>query len=204
MSSRAVDSVTSSAALADGSIALALRERTRGVHKRLEHALPLTEPDLTVAAYRVIVEAFYGFYAPLEVHLAAVVGLPIHGRTKVWRLRADLRALGASESRVEALPRCASLPDVTTLARALGCLYVLEGATLGGRVIVRALGPHLDIGPATGAAFFEGYGAETGSMWRSFLAHVNASRGPLEETLAAAVDTFSTFERWLAAQGALR
>lgn len=203
MSSLAVDSASLAMPPVE-SIARALREATRVIHERLERALPLTEPKLTVAAYRVIVEAFYGFYGPLEGRLVRMDGLPIHGRNKVWWLRADLRALGASDAQVESLAVCANLPDVSTPARALGCLYVLEGATLGGRVIVRALGDHLGLSLENGAAFFEGYAAETRAMWRSFLGHLNASAEPRAEIIAAAVATFTSFEDWLANQGALR
>jgi len=184
----------------------ALREATREVHIRLEQALALTDAGLSRGAYRLLVEAFYGFYEPLERRLASVAGLPFEGRAKVDLLRADLRAVdpNAADASVELPPRCEALPDVSTPARALGCLYVLEGATLGRRFIVRALQEHLDIGPATGGAFFEGYGAETAAMWCALLEHIQASPGPRAETVAGAVDTFVTLERWLAIRGVLR
>jgi heme oxygenase len=64
------------------------------------------------------------------------------------------------------------LDDAQPLARAnlnfaVGCLYVLEGATLGGQFISRHLAT-LGIGPANGGLFFHGYGAKTGEMWKSF------------------------------------
>jgi heme oxygenase len=189
-------------------LSLALRAKTREVHERLERALPLTDPDLTVDAYRVVVEAFYGFYAPLEPRLAALAtgsdGAVPRRDGKVSRLRADLRALGSSEMRVESLPLWACAPEEMTFARGMGCLYVVEGATLGGRVIVRALRDRLGIGPATGAAFFEAYGDQTGAMWRSFVTHLDSFPWPPAETAAAAMDTFLAFEYWLRAQGAAR
>jgi heme oxygenase len=193
---------------AEGSLLAALRAATRTVHERLEAALPLTDPGLTLAAYRVIVEAFHGFYAPLEPRLAKAAelsagGVPVGGREKRGRLRGDLLALGASDASVDALPLCAAVPDVTTPGAALGCLYVLEGATLGGRVIVRKL-RDLGLGPTTGAAFFDGYGVETGRMWASFCVQLVASPWERAETVAAAVATFVEFERWLRARGALR
>ena len=188
------------------SLTLALREATRGPHERLERALPLTDPGLSLDTYRAIVGAFYGYYAPLERRLApaSAGAIQVRGRTKLPRLRADLRALGSSDAEVKALPRCTRLPEITTCGHVLGCLYVVEGATLGGRVIARALHDHLGVGPATGAAFFEGYGLETGAMWRALVAQLEASRWPRGETLATAVETFVAFERWLAAQGVLR
>jgi heme oxygenase len=199
----------SSTALDVRPLSLALRDVTGELHRRLERALPLTDVGLTLDAYRVVVEAFFGFYAPLEAHLAVVAGtsaetVPMRGRGKLGRLRADLRALGSSDADVETLPRCGYVPETASLARAMGCLYVVEGATLGGRVIVRALRDHLGIDRATGAAFFDGYGVETGPMWREFVTHMDASPWPRGETAAAAIETFRALERWLGEKGALR
>jgi heme oxygenase len=212
MRSPAVDlaeTMTPRAPGADGeSLISGLRAATRSAHQRLEAALPLTDPGLTIDAYRVIVEAFHGFYAPLEAGLAKMAtmspGFPADGRQKLGRLRSDLRALGASGASVDALPRCPAIPALLTPGAAFGCLYVVEGATLGGRVIVRKLRDHLGLGPMTGAAFFDGYGAETGAMWTSFCTQLDASPWPRAETLAAAVETFVELERWLGARGALR
>ena len=211
MRSPAVDLAETSARapnVGQGSLIYGLRAATRSVHQRLEATLPLTDPGLSIDAYRVIVEAFHGFYVPLEDLLAKMAAIspavPIDGRQKLGRLRSDLRALGASDAGVDALPLCPAVPALTTPGRALGCLYVVEGATLGGRVIVRKLRDHLGLGPTTGAAFFDGYGVETGAMWTSFCTQVDASPWPRAETLAAAVETFVALERWLGARGALR
>jgi heme oxygenase len=193
---------------ADVSLMAALRAATRGVHERLEAALPLTDPGLTLDAYQGIVEAFYGFYAPLEGRLGKIArsasNLPIHGREKLGRLRADLKALGATDASIDALPLCAAVPSIATPGAAFGCLYVAESGTLGGRIIVRRLRARLGVGPATGAAFFDGYGAETGAMWASFCVQLVTSPWERAETLAAAVATFVELERWLRKRGALR
>jgi heme oxygenase (biliverdin-IX-beta and delta-forming) len=193
----------------DRSLLAALRAATRSAHERLEAALPLTDPGLTLEAYRSIVEALYGYYAPLEARLARVAegsagGLPIHGREKLGRLRGDLKALGATDASVDALPLCGAVPEVSTPGAAFGCLYVVEGATLGGRVIVRRLRDRLGLGPTTGAAFFDGYGVETGAMWASFCEQLVASPWERAETLAAAVATFVELEGWLRKRGTLR
>jgi len=190
-------------------IALALREATKGVHERLGRALPLANPELTLDRYRVVVEAYYGFYAPLEARLAVAAAksdgvVPMRGREKLWRLRQDLHALGSTDGRIDALPRCTWVPEISTVARALGCLYVIEGATLGGRIVARAVGEHLGLGPSNGACFFEGYGPATGAMWRSFLHGLKACARSRDEAVEAAVDTFAALERWLSAQGVLR
>jgi heme oxygenase len=210
LSGRAVaPEATAAPGAREESLGAALRSATRGPHGRLEAALPLTDPGLTLREYRVIVEAFLGFYAPLEERVVALArdgahGLAIEGREKVGRLRLDLRALGAGDQALSALLMCPHVPDVATPGAALGCLYVVEGATLGGRVVGRALREHLGLGPANGAAFFDGYGVETGAMWASFRVQLEASPWPRAETLAAAVETFVSLEQWLRARGVLR
>ena len=171
-----------------------LREATRVVHARIEASLPLLAPALTLATYTRVIEAFHGFYAPMEPRLA---GSFAH-RAKVPMLLADLCALGKTAAEVAALPRCAELPRVTCASHAIGVLYVFEGATLGGQIIGRHLRDGLHLHSGNGAAFFGGYGDETGAMWRRFSHHVDTS--PILDTetaVGAAVETFETLQVWL-------
>lgn len=180
-----------------------LRDRTRAAHDRAEEALPLLDPSLEAAHYRAILAGFWGFHAALEPRLAAIaelgeMGLNPAGRRKLPRLEHDLRTLGADPAR---LPLADAVPEVGDAAAALGCMYVLEGATLGGRVISRHLAAR-GIGPDTGGAFFAGYGDETGEMWKSFSAAIGAYTEAHPESVAriveAADETFTLLERWLA------
>ena len=58
-------------------------------------------------------------------------------------------------------------------AKALGCLYVLEGATLGGVLIARHVRASLGFDGDAGSAFYLGYGPRTGAMWRGFCGVLN-------------------------------
>ncbi len=93
-------------------------------------------------------------------------------------------------------------PSLGGVAAGLGALYVVEGATLGGRVIARHLARSLALGPADGAAFFAGYGDRTGAMWnglRAQAADYEARFGGVAEATAAAQATFALFEGHLRA-----
>jgi heme oxygenase len=180
-----------------------LRERTRAAHERAEAALPLLDPALDRDAYRAVLEGFWGFHAALEPRLRAVpgveaLGLRLDERRKLPRLERDLRVLGADPVRVPVADR---VPAPGGVAEALGCMYVLEGATLGGRVISRHLAAR-GIGPETGGAFFTGYGERTGEMWKAFSrvigAYAAAHPDAEEAMVRAADDTFALLERWLA------
>lgn len=59
--------------------------------------------------------------------------------------------------------------NTVTTDFALGYMYVIEGSTLGGRVILKHLHAKLGISENNSGSFFAGYGALTGSAWKSFL-----------------------------------
>lgn len=52
---------------------------------------------------------------------------------------------------------------------AAGYMYVIEGSTLGGRVILKHIQSKLGIDENKNGAFFAGYGLLTGSSWKKFL-----------------------------------
>lgn len=190
-----------------------LKERTRHLHEHIEGTVDLPARLGSVATYSALLARFYGFYAPIEQGLAAVdgyetVGLDFAERRKTHLLRADLLALGVAAATIDRLPRCQALPAVSGLAAALGCLYVLEGATLGGQVIKREVKAKLGLaaGPTGGCAFFAAYADRTGAMWTAFRSTLSrftaGSAMATEQVVAAAADTFIRLDAWLA-EGAL-
>lgn len=183
-----------------------LKSDTAAVHERVEAMLPLLDPALTRDAYRGVLAAFLGFYRPLERALwrhapaLAAIGLHAAERVKTPLLEHDLRALGASDAAIGAARECAPLPDVGDLARAVGSLYVLEGATLGGRVIARHVARSIGVGEANGGAFFAAYGERVGAMWTAYrdaVAGYVDDGGDEDAIIAGAVETFGMLERWL-------
>jgi heme oxygenase len=182
-----------------------LREGTRVHHARAEASLPLMDESLTRDRYARALARLLGFYAPLERRLDAVdwaaVGLDWTARRKAPLLAGDLRRLGWNDAALAALPQCDDLPPVDSPSRALGCLYVFEGATLGGQLVRRHLARRLALGPESGAAFFAAYGDAVGPMWRAYqqrLAEL-VDRGACapDDVLDAARDTFDALTRWL-------
>ncbi|QSQ28369.1 biliverdin-producing heme oxygenase [Pyxidicoccus parkwayensis] len=185
-----------------------LKTETRPHHERTEAAVRLMDPGLTLGDYRRHLEALHGFYVPLESQLAArldgaVPALRAHERWKVPLLEQDLCALGHDASSLARLPRCALLPPLPGVPEALGCVYVLEGSTLGGQLILRHLKRHFANTPVGHFAVFQAYGDEVGSMWRAFgQAVLEASSQAASEDFDARVvkgaqDTFDAFGAWL-------
>ncbi|MFO1500637.1 MAG: biliverdin-producing heme oxygenase [Verrucomicrobiota bacterium] len=182
---------------------LRLRKETRPQHAALERVLGLLDKALSLGTYRQRLEQFYGFYRPVEGHLGALGdwrkrGLDVQERRKVPLLEADLRALGVETP--ESLPLCTELPDLGGVPEAFGCLYVLEGATLGGQFITEHLQRTLGLGPDNGARFFNSYGERVPEMWRSFGATLVAFASTAEienAVVSAAGETFESLHRWL-------
>lgn len=180
-----------------------LRDATRAEHDAIEASLGLLHPSLTLGAYRRIIERFHGYYQPLELALQRTpglveLGLDLPRRLRTPLLRRDLEALVGPP--VEDLPTCHALPVIDGVSAALGCLYVLEGASLGGQVITRHVRATLGVTPGHGCAFFFGDGEQTRAHWKGFVnllerfgaVHPDAHAG----VLVAAIATFQTLRCW--------
>ena len=149
-----------------------LRERTAPLHGQIEALLRLPGAIRTCPDYKDWLGRFLGLYDPLECSLATFsgwdsLGLSMLSRNHTCCLVDDLVALGTDPRE---LPRAspAVLPDLPTFAHALGALYVIEGATLGGRLILRDLEPRIGASIAGATRFFGGRGEAVGPMWQSF------------------------------------
>jgi heme oxygenase len=177
-----------------------LKRETADLHRRLELAVGLLESELSLDRYRRVLEFFFGFYAPIEAGMARVasVGLPLRARAAL--LESDLLSVGLSRREIADLPRCADLPPLSCAGELAGCLYVLEGACLGGQVIAPALRQQLGVAQGSGASFFIGDGEGTRARWSLFLGWledlVRAGAAPAE-IVASARATFLAFARWV-------
>ena len=193
-----------------------LKAATRAEHDAIEIALDLMAPGLGLIDYQRRLQRYHGFYAPIEPLIAAAAdwprwGMDISARIKTPWLAADLACLAGrdalDEAASEMLPVCSTLPPLDTAAAAFGCLYVLEGATLGGRVISRQIERGLGLDATCGARFFHGYGERTGAMWKAFRASLGAfadtSSGE-DQVVASAIATFTALRVWCAADTAHR
>jgi len=185
-----------------------LRAATAELHRRLDTRLPFSRMDLPL--YRELMSAYYGFYQPLERALApwgeVIPDLEWGRRSKTPYLQADLLALGLKDPQIDALPMCPELPAITNVAQALGVLYVLEGATLGGQVLRNLIEIKIGVGSTNGGAFMNVYGTETSALWRRFLDCLYQLQAPAErlEAVNVAQSTFVCFEQWLGHCGVLR
>jgi heme oxygenase len=172
-----------------------LRRETGPAHARLEGALDLLRPPLRAARFADLLDRFHSFHRDWEPAVAARLGPEIvAGRGKLALLEEDLRRLG----RVPSVEECPAAILARTRNAALGSLYVLEGSTLGGQVIGRALRDTEWAAP--GLRYFDPYGAGTKTMWAAFkeFVELNSPEPTESEIVAGAVATFDFLHFWLA------
>lgn len=181
-----------------------IRSRTADNHARLETTPLLSsfaQQRIDMPTYLEILRRFYGYFQPIEQRLDAFPALrewlpDYTERRKARLLLDDLDCLHNPAEPVQ----CRNLPGISTDAEAFGCLYVMEGSTLGGKIIYNLLKKQLGIDEMAGASFFYGYGPATGEKWKTFSSRLEAfarETGTDDAIIAAANDTFSKFEQWL-------
>jgi len=182
-----------------------LKEATREQHEQMEKTVDIMNRMLSLEDYKRLLEKFYRFYSAIEPKIAAVdlgrFGLDFDKRRKASLLENDLKNVNGKTEIV----KWTDLPAVDSPAQAFGCLYVLEGATLGGQVIMRHLKEHLELTPENGGSFFNSYGSEVGPMWKAFGETTTkfAEQNEDDEMIINAVKgTFDSFRRCMAEEAA--
>ena len=190
----------------------ALRRATDAAHTRLHHAPAfnaLTTGRIDLPTYRSLLARLYGFHRPIEhlLHAApwqtarwqTATAIRMKHRRRAHLLYRDLLALGLHPTQIAALPHASAdrLPALTDVGRFLGCLYVREGATLGGRVLARALDPLLGAATLSGRRFLTG-NEHDAALWRLLCdALETAGQDNRPGMIAGAGETFAALEAWL-------
>ena len=185
-----------------------LREATAQIHERLHG-----HPGLGAAAsgsigrddYRLLLARLWGFHKAFEDALdeaarSLALDLVMADRARAPMLEADLQTLGLDGPAMLRLPRCDQVFQPRSEAAFMGSLYVVEGSTLGGVHIARALSGLFHGTDHAGRTFFLGYGERHSLMWRGFLQRLDAFAGDATqeaEAVKGAVETFDDFEIWM-------
>jgi heme oxygenase len=184
-----------------------LRSATWPSHQRLEKRLDVKTRFSGRDAYRAHLQKMWGFCAAIELELGrngfSAVLADYEARRKIPLLTRDLIALGADRESVLRLPFCEAIPDCADPAAAFGCVYVLEGATLGGRTLLPVVESRIGLSADNGAAFLASYGDDVAAMWRGFGASLEAWCSSPERRMRAAetaVATFTALDDWLCGQ----
>ena len=185
-----------------------LREATAQIHERLHGHDGLgaaASGAISRDDYRMLLARLWGFHRAFEEALDEAarnlsVDMVMADRARAPMLAEDLLTLGLDAQAISRLPRCDHIFRPTDEASFMGALYVVEGSTLGGLHIARALSSLFGGSEGEGRRFFLGYGARHSVMWRGFLEQLDAFAGDEANEAAAiegAVKTFADFESWM-------
>lgn len=146
-----------------------LRAHTSSYHSALE-TLPLskklTSENLSVNDYvqylslmREIISSVEQKIFPLVSHIIT----DINERKKLQLIEDDLKTFNVSFN-TQSYHECNMINE----AKAMGIMYVIEGSTLGGRMILKNVKQTLKFSEL-GVSFFSGYGDSTSEKWKKFL-----------------------------------
>lgn len=174
-----------------------IKIQTRLQHQELEGVLiPKIKSIRTGEDYARLLQLFYRYFAPLEKDIGALMDsrLPdFDQRRKTATILIDLDFL---EHKGNFPTQEFACPKIQNFPQALGALYVMEGSTLGGRIIGNMIGRQLNLHSEAGLSFFIGYGDDTKKMWKRFL-HIlndpNLSFLEMEEVILSAQFIFIHF-----------
>ena len=178
-----------------------LRERTRDRHARLDAALDFRASEITTSRYAAFLRGVLEVVTPLEPAVASYLAMP-SGRSRAECVRADLAKLRAAGETARV-----SVRPPHNIEEAYGCAYVLEGSTLGGLVLARAV--EQSLGREAPTSYLRLRGADTPRAWKSFVERVNAfSAKATAAQMNAACDiacaTFDAYAASFAASGAIQ
>ncbi|GGM97744.1 heme oxygenase [Dyadobacter beijingensis] len=185
-----------------------LRQETAESHQKLEDnplSRAILSPSVSIEDYQTYLTALFGVTIACEDQLFPAISpviTDLAGRYKSRLIIDDLLATGFSEADVDALPVYRF--EFSSVGEALGAMYVLEGSTLGGKILYKHIHEVLGLTPENGASYFWGYGAQTGNLWKSFISSLTQFAGQTEkreEVIASAKKTFTIIDNWLSQTG---
>lgn len=184
-----------------------IREKTLGYHDDFTGwANKILSGTADKEHYKDVLKTFYGFYYPLEQKLESLpdwknYDFDITKRRKAPMLMEDMKTLGITDEEINEIKMCENLPTMGNLGQALGTMYVVEGATLGGQIVANKLNETLGYNAGNGASFFNSYRENLRPMWKEFSDFINnysEENGISDPIVDASDETYHRFNEWLA------
>lgn len=148
-----------------------LKTQTANSHKKLE-SLPVSScilsPEMKIDDYAHYLKLMHNVHHDVEENvfplLSNIIG-DLKEREKKHLIEEDLAFLKYNKPN----PIAVFGSKNSTIAYALGILYVVEGSSLGGRFILKNIETVPGLNEGKGVSYFTGYGNKTGSHWKNFL-----------------------------------
>jgi heme oxygenase len=150
--------------------------------------------------YVKLLQLFYTYFGGLETlidqHIDQDELQDYAERRKAQALANDIEALGGKPM---AKASDDNLPQIQNALQAYAAMYVIEGSTLGGKIISKMMAQQLALSNGEGLSFFNGYGNDTETKWESFKNTLNKVTKSSEEdklVIDSANETFDKFKQW--------
>lgn len=182
-----------------------LRTSTADCHKQLELnnlSQALLSDNVNQAIYCSYLIQLYSFVKGFEQYVYPELSqhfLNINQRKKALLIEEDINALEISILKHKQLEEAIFRDTYTNVYLAAGALYVLEGSTLGGQIIVKHLQKAMPSN-FVNTTYFSCYQQKTGSMWKEFLQQLTAlPQSMIEEQqiIKGAIITFKIIDSLL-------
>lgn len=174
-----------------------LKQRTRSLHARVEKSMMLRLRNMQSSDdYAELLRLLFGFYKPLEDQISSFLyPLLLPDMRERKKSEALLHDLFATRPIQETIHLSDTVPPIASAAQAIGAAYVLEGSSLGGRIIadllVKSLGKEIPL------SFFTFYGDDMYMMWERFKHAINTIPSDTDEVIDAANRTFEGLNNWI-------
>ena len=181
-----------------------LKQETKVNHQQLEKLL-INQMRLISnrTGYVKLLQLFYRYFGALEERINQYI-FPQQleeqhhfQRRKTDRIAEDIIVSGGI---IQEKCTDEDLPEIKNALQAFGALYVIEGSTLGGKVIAKMMQRQLNTDSSEGFTFFYGYGDETEKRWAIFQQLLNnqtVNKADKEVVLRASDETFAKFKLWI-------
>jgi len=179
-----------------------LRHSSARAHQELDKHIDVGRITSSRSSYRDYLSQFCGAFLvtnqKIDWDLLEHLGLPDLERRqeRYLNLIKDVGQLDQKPSSFPAFPSGHS----SDAGNSVGTLYVLEGSVHGGLVILRSLKNRVSGLSSDEVSFLEGFGSETGKIWKRFCDWAGQLEFDIPERQRAgraAAEAFATFESHL-------
>lgn len=177
-----------------------LHTATKPAHRALERNLNLLQKPVSAARIERALKKFLGFHLVWESGFSnsEVFTQLMMNRGRARLAASDLEALGLSHEEIARVPVSEAAAALHRSAEiTMGSLYVMEGSTLGGEVIAKALRAETWL-PAQGLQYFSPPNRDARSDWNELKTWAETRFAPATWDLIeqGAQETFSLMNTW--------
>lgn len=186
-------------------ILIALREATGQTHKAVEKLTPFFQAGFNRQSYLRWLDLMNGFYRVVDRTVdrsSFITECSWHYAVRCELIAQDLAYLAdrAPEEPADTTGILGPLQTIRTSGEVAGMLYVVEGSSLGGKVLLAVLGKSAGVTATAGASFFAPNGNNPQPRWSEYvqlLKNLTSKPGNERDVLHGAKTTFTVLHDWI-------